>query len=106
MVHTPERRTSPRCRVDWPVSLQLNGRSQVFGGRGRDLSHTGALVAMPISVPLCPGQRTEVRLYPRPNAAGGAPKTESERRCARVVRVDRGRTLLEGLQLVGLKFDE
>ena len=105
MVQTSERRTSPRCRIDWPVSLQLNGRSQVFGGRGRDLSHTGALVALPISVPLRPGQQTEVRLYPRPHTAGGTPKNESERRCARVVRVDRRRTLLEGLQLVGLKFD-
>ncbi len=106
MVGQEERRAHPRYSIDCPISLSPADLARVFGGRGQNLSHSGALVALPLSIPLRPGQDVEVKLHPRPNPmlTGGASQ-HAEVRNARVVRVQRGTTLFDGLQLVGLTFD-
>ncbi len=106
MVEQPERRAYPRYDIDWPVALYQKDRDRLINGRGQDLSRGGALVALPLSVPLRLGQEVEVRLQPRtgPTQTPGNPQTPQVHN-ARVVRVQRGPRLLDGLQLVGLMFD-
>ncbi|MBN1341366.1 MAG: PilZ domain-containing protein [Phycisphaerae bacterium] len=108
MVSAEERRTHPRYDIDWPVSIRPSDRARVFGGRGQNLSRCGALVALPLSIPIRPGQRMEVKLRASANPAmPEAPKDDTaEVRSASVVRVQRGTCFLDGLQLVGLEFED
>ncbi len=105
-----ERRIDPRYHIDWKVSLWNDPQGRVFNGRGQDLSRGGALVVLPMSVPLRPGQLVQMKLQPRAiqqvvSEAAEVSDTAAEVRDARVVRVQREPRFLEGLQLVGLKFE-
>ena len=101
-----ERRAHPRYRIDWPVMLRQQGRGLRFSGRGHDLSRIGALVALPLSIPIRTGQRLAIELHRPKSAARPDPSPqEPEVHDARVVRVQRSASFLDGLQLVGLTFE-
>lgn len=104
MIASQERRIHPRYGIDWPVALRPNDVAWTIGGRGQNLSRGGALVAVPLSIPVRAGQRLELEMRPRADQASHdiAPETRE----ARVVRVQRGSCILDGLQLVGLTFED
>jgi hypothetical protein len=108
MVGQQERRAHPRYQIDWPISLRQRQQGQLFNGRGHNLSKGGALVALPMSIPLRPGQEFEVTIQPHPNLdpPEGLPHAPGEVRNARVVRVQRAPRFLEGIQMVGLQFEQ
>ncbi len=102
-----ERRSDPRYHIDWPVLVCGDSQGREFSGRGQNLSRSGALVVLPLSVPLRPGQTVQMTLQPRtPGSSGPSPKRGVETRTARVVRVQREPRFLDGLQMVGLRFAE
>jgi c-di-GMP-binding flagellar brake protein YcgR len=105
MLLQQDRRADPRYHIDWAVSVSGDRAGRMFSGRGLDLSRGGALVVLPLSAPLRPGQEVQVRLQPR-SLNMSAPETapSSMVRNARIVRVQRGPRFLDGLQMVGLKF--
>ena len=107
MIEQQERRSHPRYRIEAPVTLLCEHRGTRFTGRGENMSQTGALVVLPLSVPVRQGQRVQVRLEPRfaTTPTDEAPEPSVPRR-AHVVRVRRDATLLDGLQQVGLAFDD
>jgi hypothetical protein len=100
-----ERRVDPRYNIDWPVSVWSEPQGRTFNGRGQNLSHSGVLVVLPLSVPLRPGQQVQMRIGPRMNTREPIDtKKEPATRAARVVRVQREPRFLDGLQMVGLRF--
>ncbi len=107
MVEEQERRIHPRYRIDWPISLSQRRRGRLYSGRGHNLSQGGALVALPMSIPLKPGQELEMKLHPRVKSESvHTSEQPKEVRKAQVVRVERASSFLDGLQLVGLKFED
>jgi PilZ domain len=60
---TPERRRSPRRKVDWPGWYQLQGETTWHVCRFIDISTTGAAIQTPgIALSASPGRSIEVRL--------------------------------------------
>jgi len=107
MIEQHERRGHPRYRIDSPVTLLCEEQGARFAGRGEDMSRTGARVALPLSVPIRRGQRVQMRLEPRfASTPTDETANSSTPRQAHVVRVRRDATLLDGLQQVGLAFDD
>jgi c-di-GMP-binding flagellar brake protein YcgR len=105
MLLQQDRRSDPRYRIDWPVSISSERTGRTFKGRGQDMSHTGALVVLPLSAPLRPGQQVQVKTQRRSaNSIVSEKARPPMLRTARVVRVLRGPQFLDGLQMVGLKF--
>lgn len=96
-----ERRGSRRFVLDWPVCLWHQGTNRFYSARSVNISATGALIQLPLSVPIRAGEQVEVNLaVPKGPAAPKHSKVFS----ASVVRVNRGESLLNGRQSVAMKF--
>lgn len=106
MAVNQERRATPRFKIDWPVSLRRKTDGKPLAGRGRNLSRGGALVAMPLSVPVQPGHKLEMRFPPRKHSDSDKTIDQPEAKAARVIHVHRGQTILDAVQLIGLAFEE
>jgi len=99
-----ERRKEPRRPITQPVQLWHKGLAKSITAVGRDISDSGASLRLPLSVPLTPGQELQLRFAPpaKPQHARSA-ATDQPRR-ARVRRVCRIQTVLNGEQIVGLEM--
>ncbi len=94
-----ERRAAKRVKLDWPVCLWHDNTQQFYNGRSANISATGALIKLPLTAPIRQDDSVEVN-FPAPDDS----IEESKVFTARVVRVNRGQSILEGNQFVALQF--
>jgi c-di-GMP-binding flagellar brake protein YcgR len=96
-----ERRGSKRFHLDWPVCLWHEGTKRFYSGRSVNISATGALIHLPLSVPIRSSEQVEVNFsVPMDQRNAKHSKVFS----ANVVRVNRGASLLDGRQAVAVEF--
>lgn len=101
---TKDQRASERSSVNWPVSIWHPKASKFFNGRSVNVSSVGALVTMPMKVPVCEGQELEVN-FPRTESLAKDKGRFARIKTARVVWVDRSDSLKSTNINVGLKFN-
>ncbi len=99
MIAQQERRAAKRVKLDWPVCLWHDNTQQFYNGRSSDISATGALIKLPLTAPISKNDSVEVN-FPAPDDS----EQESKVFTAKVVRVNRGQSILDGNQFVALQF--
>ena len=104
MVDATERRAAPRLPHEWRVTVYHPQLGRNFRARTVNLSAGGALLRVPLSMPVAPQQRLELRLAAEQaewfEALGSQPSLPHQ---GNVVRVDRG-LLLAGETMVAIEF--
>jgi len=100
MVAQKERRAAKRVKLNWPVCLWHDATQQFYNGRSVDISSTGALVKMPLTVPIRKDDSVEINFPPPDDTLEDEGRVFS----AKVVRVNRGQSILEANQSVALQF--
>ncbi len=100
MVAQQERRAATRVKLDWPVCLWHDNTQKFYNGRSENISATGALVRLPLTAPISKDDSVEVN-FPAPDDSA---EQESKVFTAKVVRVNRGQSILDGNQFVALQF--
>jgi hypothetical protein len=103
MVCSFDQRRAQRANIDWPVSVWHRQAGQFFNGRGINVSATGALIELPLRIPVQPGQAIELN-FPRQGALASEKGVCARIKAARVVRVDRGEVLKGVAVRVGVEF--
>ena len=103
MVCAFEQRSAKRTDVSWPVSIWNPKATKFYNGRSVNVSSDGALVALPLNVPICEGQELELN-FPRTETLAKDKGSFARIKTARVVRVDRGDTVTAARIKVGLEF--
>ena len=103
MVRAFEQRSSERNEVNWPVSVWNPKAVRFFNGRSINVSSDGALVSLPLQMPVCEGQDLEIN-FPRTEMIAKHKGSYARVKTARVVRIDRSDTLNKAVIKVGLQF--
>jgi len=103
MVCAFEQRTSERTAVKWPVSIWNPKAARFYNGRSVDVSADGALIALPMHLPVCEGQELEIN-FPRMESLAKDKGSFARIKNATVVRIDRGDTLVSATVKVGVVF--
>jgi hypothetical protein len=85
---TVENRKENRTELSWPVSLWLPDANRFFNGKSLNVSKGGALISMPMSVPVRTGHIVELN-FPRTMALAKQKGQFARVKTATVVRVDR-----------------
>lgn len=100
-----ERRSSKRLNLDWSVCLWHEPTSNFYNGESVNISSTGALIKLPLTVPVRISDPVTIRF---PQSANGNQENDQSAPekvfSARIVRVNRGQSILEANQSVALTF--
>ncbi|MCF7958021.1 MAG: PilZ domain-containing protein [Phycisphaerae bacterium] len=104
VTHENEQRSSRRTQVNWPISVWHPKLSKFFNGKGLNVSRSGALVTLPMMVPLRKGQEVEVN-FPRSQAMAKSKGQFARIKTARIVRIDRSDSVRSTQVKVGLEFN-
>jgi hypothetical protein len=88
--------------MDWQVCLWHGSTKRFFSGRSVNISATGALLQMPLTIPIRMAEVVEFNFTPPIDQ--NADQFHSKVFSAKVVRVNRGESLLDANQSVALKF--
>ena len=89
--------------VRWPVSLWNPKATRFSNGRSLNVSADGALLSLPMQVPLCEGQDVEIN-FPRTEMLAKDKGGFCRIKTARVVRIDRSEAVTSATIKVGLEF--
>ncbi len=100
-VITKERRKAPRIKLDWPVHIWCDSTNKFYTGRSINISSTGVLITLPLRVPIKVNDRISIN-FPQPE---GEKDYEERIFTGKVVRVNRGASILDGYQSVALNFE-
>jgi hypothetical protein len=87
MVTMADRRRHVRNRIDWPVSVYHPRLGMFINGRSVNVSQSGAMLSLPIAVPIRPGQVVELN-FPRTTTLAKMAGSFSRIKTALVVRVE------------------
>jgi len=98
-----ERRCARRYRLDWPACVWHDSTKRFYSARSVDISSTGALVRLPLSAPIRMSEQIEVN-FTVPDGQDSDCHS-SKVFSARVVRINRGQSILDGQQSVAVKFE-
>jgi hypothetical protein len=98
-----ERRKSKRYDLDWPVCLWHELTQRFYTGRSINISSTGALIHIPLTVPLRTNEKVELN-FPPPENSSDMEHSPAKVFSAQVIRVNRGQSILEANQAVALRF--
>ena len=90
-----ERRVSKRINLDCPACIWHQTTNRFYNAKSVNISSTGALVQMPLTVPVRPAEQIEINFK--------APEG-NKILSASVVRINRGQSILQGFQFVAMKF--
>jgi hypothetical protein len=104
MVCAIEQRISERSVVKWPVSIWNPKASRFYNGRSIDVSTEGALIAIPMHLPVCEGQVLEIN-FPRMESLAKDKGSFARIKNAKVVRIDRSDTLISATIKVAVLFN-
>jgi len=99
-----EQRREKRTDLAWPVSVWLPEASRFFNGRSANISRTGVLVNVPLTMPVRPGSIVELN-FPRTDSLAREKGQYARIKRGRVVRIDRQSTLDEACIGVGISFE-
>ncbi len=102
MVALDNRRAAVRYPLEWQVCLWHDQSKRFFTGRSTNISSTGAMIRLPLTVPLTVDQRVELN-FPSPGI-GQNDRHPASIFSARVVRINRPQSILEGQQVVAVQF--
>ena len=105
MLSAFEQRQAERWPVSWPVSVWHPQAGRFFNGRSINVSSDGALLTMPLRVPLREGQNLELN-FPRSEGLAETKGGFARIKTARVIRVDRSDLISGAAVKVGLVFCE
>ena len=103
MVLVDERRVAKRYDLDWPVCVWYEPTQKFYNGRSTNISASGALLKLPLTTPIRHSEAIEVN-FPSPDGLAGDRYPAKVFAC-KVVRVNRGQSILDGLQQVAVQFD-
>jgi hypothetical protein len=98
-----ERRKNKRYTLDWPVCLWHELNQRFYSGRSINISSSGALIHLPLTVPLRANEKVELN-FPPPENEDTKEKIPAKVFTAKVIRVNRGQSILDANQSVALKF--
>ncbi|NLE29880.1 MAG: PilZ domain-containing protein [Phycisphaerae bacterium] len=97
-----ERRIAKRYKLDWPVNFWHESTQRNYTGRSDNISVSGALIQLPLTVPIRLNEKIEIK-FPTPENKD-EPQYPNKVFSAKVVRVNRGQSILEGNQSVAVQF--
>ncbi len=100
-----ERRSSGRINLDWSVCLWHEATGNFYNGESVNISATGALIKLPLTVPLRISDSVTVK-FPESEDPGRENSTPEKVFSATIVRVNRGQSILEANQSVAITFQE
>jgi hypothetical protein len=103
VVCTYEQRSAKRTSVNWPVSLWHPKALKFFNGQSMDVSSSGALLVLPMRVPVQEGQNVELN-FPRRESLAEVKGCSARIKRGRVIRIDRDETLKSATIKVALEF--
>ncbi|MFA5866219.1 MAG: PilZ domain-containing protein [Phycisphaerae bacterium] len=106
-----ERRCSRRYQLDWPVTLWHEPTKRFYDARSVNISVSGALIQLPLTVPIRKSEDIEVKFtLPKDNEADGQNASNVnvyvKAFSASVVRINRGQSILQAHQSVALTFKQ
>jgi len=102
MVEIAEKRRAKRYRLDWPVCVWHEPTQKFYNGRSVNISASGALIQLPLTAPIRVAESIEVN-FPPPEGLT-SDRYPAKIFSSRVVRVNRGQSILNGVQSVAIKF--
>jgi len=102
MVTQDDRRTAKRYPLQWQVCLWHEASKRFFSGTSANISRTGALLYMPLTAPINLNEKVEVN-FPSPQLPE-SDRYPAKTFSAKVVRVNRPQSILQGRQAVALQF--
>ena len=100
-----EQRQDIRQDLSWPVSVWLPEANRFFNGKSVNVSKGGALISIPMTTPVEPGNEIEVN-FPRTTTLAKQKGQYARIKNAKVVRVDRQQLFHEGSIGIAVQFDE
>ncbi len=98
-----EQRQEIRQDLTWPVSVWLPGANRFFNGKSVNVSKGGALISVPMTTPVHPGNEVEIN-FPRTMTLAKQKGQYARIKNAKVVRVDRGQMLQAGSIGIAVRF--
>lgn len=98
-----EHRSSERTEVCWPISVWHPKALRFFNGQSNNVSSNGALVVLPMSVPVREGQDLEIN-FPRTEPVAHKKGQFARIKKGRVIRVDRSESLNSAKVKIALEF--
>jgi len=102
MVAENDRRVAQRYPLDWQVCVWHDRSKRFFNGKSANISGTGALIYLPLTAPISVDEELEVN-FPSPTTPGDE-RYPARVFTARVVRVNRPESILDGRQAVAMQF--
>ena len=100
-----EQRQNIRQDLSWPVSVWLPEANRFFNGKSVNVSKGGALISVPMTTPVQPGNEVEIN-FPRTTSLAKQKGQYARIKNAKVVRVDRKQMLQAGFIGIAVQFAE
>jgi len=98
-----EQRQNIRQDLSWPVSVWLPEANRFFNGKSVNVSKGGALISVPMTTPVHPGNEIEIN-FPRTTSLAKQKGQYARIKNAKVVRVDRSQMLQQGSIGIAVQF--
>jgi hypothetical protein len=99
-----EQRQDIRQDLSWPVSVWLPEANRFFNGKSVNVSRGGALISVPLTTPVHPGNEIEIN-FPRTMTLAKQKGQYARIKNAKVVRVDRNQMLQDGTLGMAVQFE-
>jgi len=100
-----EQRNGTRTELSWPVSIWLPEANRFFNGRSSNISKTGVMVRLPVTVPLRAGHFVELN-FPRTISLAKQKGGFARIKAGKVVRIERNSLMDDATIGVGIAFSE
>jgi hypothetical protein len=104
MATTTEQRGEIRTKLSWPISMWIPEAHRFFNGSSDNVSRSGVLLKMPLTVPIRAGSTVEIN-FPRTQRLAKEKGSFARIRSGRIVRVDRNNMLKEAKIGVAVAFN-
>ncbi len=104
MTTTTEQRREIRTKLSWPISMWIPEAHRFFNGCSDNVSRSGVLLRMPLTVPLRTGSTVEIN-FPRTKRLAEEKGSFARIRSGRIVRIDRNNMLKDAKIGVAIAFN-
>lgn len=99
-----EQRKEARTDLSWPVSIWLPEANRFFNGRSDNISKTGVLTVVPVTMPVRVGQIVEIN-FPRTSVLAKQKGQFARIKSGKIVRVERSDMLKDANIGVAITFE-
>ncbi len=104
MATTTEQRREIRTKLSWPISMWIPEARRFFYGCSDNVSRSGVLLKMPLTVPIRAGSTVEIN-FPRTEQLAKEKGSFARIRSGRIVRVERNNMLKDAKICVAVAFN-